>query len=112
MNPASELQLDEAGRLLHFLTIDGLSRDMLTEILTYHVVAGNLDSKAVVDAIKAGGGKAKVRTLSGGTLTAMMKDGKVWLKDENGNKAQVTAVDLKGSNGVIHVIDAVVLPKS
>ena len=86
-------------------------KDQLTGILTYHVVAGNLDSKAVVNAITKGGGKAKVTTVQGGTLTAMLKDGEVWLKDENGGMAKVTAVDLKGSNGVIHVIDSVVLPK-
>lgn len=83
----------------------------LTSILTYHVVAGNLDSKAVVAAIKANNGKATVTTLQGGTLTAMIKDKNVVLVDEQGNEAVVTAVDLKGSNGVIHVIDKVVMPK-
>jgi uncharacterized surface protein with fasciclin (FAS1) repeats len=73
-------------------------------------VAGNLDSKAVVGAIKAGNGKAEVTTVQGGTLTAMIKDGNVVLMDENGGMATVTAVDLKGTNGVIHVIDTVVLP--
>lgn len=87
------------------------NKEKLTAVLTYHVVAGNLDSKAVVAAIKKGGGKAEVTTLQGGTLTAMVKDGMVYLEDENGNQAKVTAVDLQGSNGVIHVIDAVVLPK-
>ena len=88
------------------------NKDMLTGILTYHVVAGNLDSKAVVNAIKANNGRATVKTVQGGELTAMIKDGNVWIEDENGGKAQVTAVDLKGNNGVIHVINAVVLPKS
>lgn len=83
----------------------------LAKILTYHVIAGELDSKAVVAAIEAGNGTATVETVSGGQLKAMLVDGKVWLEDENGGKAQVTAVDLKGENGVIHVIDAVVLPK-
>lgn len=83
----------------------------LQSILTYHVVAGNLDSEAVVNAIEAGDGKAEVETVQGGTLTAYVSDGKVYLEDEKGNKAQVTAVDLKGSNGVIHVIDAVVMPE-
>ena len=86
------------------------NKGQLTSILTYHVVAGNLDSKAVVGAIKAGNGKAEVTTVQGGTLTAMIKDGNVVLMDENGGMATVTAVDLKGSNGVIHVIDTVVLP--
>lgn len=87
------------------------NKETLTGILTYHVIAGNLDSKAVVGAIEKGNGKAVVETLNGGKLTAMIKDGNVVLQDENGNTAIVTAVDLKGSNGVIHVIDTVVLPK-
>lgn len=87
------------------------NKQQLTTILTYHVVAGKLDSKAVVGAIKAGNGKATVETVSGDSLNAMLKDGEVWLEDENGNKAKVVAVDLEGSNGVIHVIDKVVLPK-
>lgn len=87
------------------------NKGKLTAILTYHVLAGELDSKAVVGAIKSGGGKATVTTVQGGELTAWLKDGEVWLKDENGGMAKVTAVDLKGSNGVIHVIDTVVMPK-
>jgi uncharacterized surface protein with fasciclin (FAS1) repeats len=83
----------------------------LTGILTYHVVAGNLDSKAVVDAIKSGNGKAEVKTVNGGTLTASLDNGKVKLTDAKGNSAYVTAVDLAASNGVIHVIDTVLLPK-
>ncbi len=83
----------------------------LVKILTYHVVAGNIDSKAVVAAIEKGKGKAVLTTVSGGKLTASLDNGKVKLTDENGSTAFVTAVDLKGSNGVIHVIDGVVLPK-
>jgi uncharacterized surface protein with fasciclin (FAS1) repeats len=83
----------------------------LTKILTYHVVAGNLDAAAVMDAIKKGKGKAVLTTVSGGTLAASIDNGKVKLTDENGGTAFVTATDLKGSNGVIHVIDGVVLPK-
>ena len=86
------------------------NKGMLTKVLTYHVVAGNLDSKAVVKAIKAGNGKAELTTVSGGKLWAMMEGKNVVLMDEKGGKATVTAVDLKGSNGVIHVIDSVVLP--
>lgn len=86
------------------------NKGMLTKVLTYHVVAGNLDSKAVVKAIKAGNGKAELTTVSGGKLWAMMEGKNVGLMDEKGGKATVTAVDLKGSNGVIHVIDSVVLP--
>lgn len=87
------------------------SRATLVKILTYHVVAGNLDAAAVVKAIEAGKGSAKVKTVSGGTLTASLKDGKVILTDENGNSATVVAADLKAGNGVVHVIDSVVLPK-
>ncbi len=83
----------------------------LAKILTYHVVAGRLDSAAVVAALQAGGGKTSVTTVSGGTLNVLLEDGRVFLQDENGNKAAITAVDLNGSNGVIHVIDTVVLPK-
>jgi uncharacterized surface protein with fasciclin (FAS1) repeats len=83
----------------------------LVKILTYHVVAGNLDAAAVVKAIEAGKGSAKVTTVSGGTLTASLKDGKVILTDENGKTATVVAADLKAGNGVVHVIDSVVLPK-
>jgi len=79
--------------------------------LTYHVVAGNLDAAAVLKAIKDGKGKVTLKTVSGGTLTASIKDGKVILTDEKGGIATVTATDLKAGNGVIHVIDAVVLPK-
>jgi len=84
----------------------------LQAVLTYHVVAGKLKAKDVVSAIKAGDGMAKVKTVQGGELTAYVKDGKVYLKDENGNESQVTATDLKGSNGVVHVINKVVLPGS
>jgi uncharacterized surface protein with fasciclin (FAS1) repeats len=87
------------------------SKATLTKILTYHVVAGNLDAAAVVAAIKAGKGKAAVKTVSGGTLTASLKDGKVILTDENGGVSTVVATDLKAGNGIVHVIDTVVLPK-
>ena len=83
----------------------------LTRILTYHVVAGNLEAAAVLKAIKDGKGKVTLKTVSGGTLTASLKDGKVILTDEKGGIAIVTATDLKAGNGVVHVIDAVVMPK-
>jgi uncharacterized surface protein with fasciclin (FAS1) repeats len=96
-------------------TVEGLlkpeNKEALAGILTYHVVAGNLDAKAVLAAIKKGGGKVTLTTVAGGKLTASVVDGKVILTDENGGTATVTATDLKGSNGIIHVIDAVVLPK-
>ncbi|MCU0333799.1 MAG: fasciclin domain-containing protein [Chitinophagaceae bacterium] len=87
------------------------SKGKLTAVLTYHVVAGNLDAKAVLAAIEAGKGKAVLTTLQGGQLTATVENGKVVLTDANGGKSTVVATDLKASNGVIHVIDTVVLPK-
>lgn len=87
------------------------NKPTLAKILTYHVVAGNLDANAVVAAIKAGKGKAVLTTVSGNILTASMDNGKVKLTDEKGGTAFVTVTDLKGSNGIIHVIDSVVLPK-
>lgn len=87
------------------------NKETLAKILTYHVVAGNLDATAVVAAIKAGNGKAVLTTVSGNTLTASIDKGKVLLTDEKGGTAYVTITDLKGTNGVIHVIDTVVLPK-
>jgi uncharacterized surface protein with fasciclin (FAS1) repeats len=83
----------------------------LQKILTYHVVAGKLMAADVIAAIKKGNGTAVVTTVSGGKLTASIKDGKVILTDENGGMATVTATDLAASNGVIHVTDAVSLPK-
>ncbi len=87
------------------------NKSTLVKILTYHVVAGNLDANAVVAAIKAGNGKAVLTTVSGNKLTATIDNGKVKLTDEKGGVAFITVTDLKGSNGVIHVIDSVVLPK-
>jgi uncharacterized surface protein with fasciclin (FAS1) repeats len=83
----------------------------LTKILTYHVVAGKMGSKEIAAAIKAGGGKAELTTVQGGKLWAWM-DGK-WLilKDEKGGMAKVTIKDVFQSNGVIHVVDTVLMPK-
>jgi uncharacterized surface protein with fasciclin (FAS1) repeats len=86
------------------------NKAQLAKILTYHVVSGNLDAAAVIAAVNAGNGKAVVTTVSGGKLTVTLDMGKVKLTDESGNSAYVVAADLKGSNGVIHVIDSVVLP--
>ena len=87
------------------------NKDQLVKILTYHVLAGKFEAKDVVNGIMKGGGKLTVETVSGGKLTASLKNDKVILTDENGNKSIVTTTDLRGSNGVIHVIDSVVLPK-
>jgi len=82
----------------------------LAGILTYHVVAGNLDAAAVVAAIKKGKGKAVVTTVNGASLTASLDGDKVILTDAKGGKSTVVAADLKGSNGVVHVIDTVLMP--
>lgn len=87
------------------------NKTTLTKILTYHVVAGNFDAKAIMKAIKAGKGKATLKTVSGGTLTAMMNGPmNVVVMDEKGNTANISTYDVKQSNGVIHVIDTVLLP--
>jgi uncharacterized surface protein with fasciclin (FAS1) repeats len=87
------------------------NKAQLAKVLTYHVVSGSLDATAVVAAIKKGNGKAVLTTVSGGKLTASLKGKKVKLTDEKGKSAYVTTADLKGTNGVIHVIDTVVLPE-
>ncbi|SHG42919.1 Uncaracterized surface protein containing fasciclin (FAS1) repeats [Flavobacterium segetis] len=84
---------------------------MLQGILTYHVVAGKLDSKAVVAAIKAGKGKAVLTTVQGGKITASLKGSDVIITDEKGGMSKVTAVDLDASNGIIHVVDTVLMHK-
>ncbi|MFC7445568.1 MULTISPECIES: fasciclin domain-containing protein [Mesoflavibacter] len=84
----------------------------LQTILKYHVVAGKWNAKAIAKLIKDGKGKAMIKTVSGGTLTAWTKGDNVYVTDENGNSAMVTIADVNQSNGVIHVIDTVLLPKS
>lgn len=82
----------------------------LTKILTYHVVAGKWDAAAIAKLIKDGKGSAEIKTVSGGILKASMKGGKLMLTDEKGGTATVTIKNVYQSNGVIHVIDSVVLP--
>ena len=86
------------------------NRDQLAKVLTYHVVAGELTAAAILQAINTGGGQTTLTTVEGSTLTAKLQDGKVVLIDESGRTAVVTQTDLLQSNGVIHVIDTVVLP--
>ena len=86
------------------------NKGTLTTILTYHVVAGRMDSQAIAEAIKKGNGKATFTTVEGGKLTAMMKGKKLMLMDEKGGTSTVTIKDVYQSNGVIHVIDSVVMP--
>jgi uncharacterized surface protein with fasciclin (FAS1) repeats len=87
------------------------NKSQLTKILTYHVVPGNWDSKAIAEKIKAGNGTAELTTVSGGKLWATMKGNKMMLKDEKAGWAMVTIKNVYQSNGVIHVIDHVVMPK-
>jgi uncharacterized surface protein with fasciclin (FAS1) repeats len=82
----------------------------LTRILTYHVVAGKWDAKDIAQLIKDGGGKATLKTVAGGTLTASMKGNKIVLMDEKGGMSTITIKNVYQSNGVIHVIDTVLLP--
>ena len=82
----------------------------LTKILTYHVVAGKWDAKALAKLIKDGNGTAEIKTVSGGMLKASMKGGKIMLTDEKGGMSTITIKNVYQSNGVIHVIDTVVLP--
>jgi uncharacterized surface protein with fasciclin (FAS1) repeats len=95
-------------------TVDTLvkpeNKATLTKILTYHVVAGKWDAAALVAQIKKDGGKSTIKTVSGGELVAWVKDGKVGINDEKGGTAWVTIADVNQSNGVIHVVDTVLMP--
>lgn len=86
------------------------NKDTLVKILTYHVVAGRVSAADLKKQIKMGGGKAMLKTVAGGTLTAMMDGASIVLKDEKGSTAKVTQANVFQSNGVIHVIDNVVQP--
>ena len=86
------------------------NKDGLTKVLTYHVIAGKLSSTDLKKQIKAGKGKAMLKTVAGGTLTAMMQGNTIVLKDEKGGTARITQANVLQSNGVIHVVDAVLLP--
>lgn len=97
-------------------TVDNLlkpeNKAALQGVLKYHVVSGKVDAKDLVKLIKENGGKATVTTLAGGTLTASLDEsGNVWIWDANGGKAKVTIADVQQKNGVIHVVDHVLLPK-
>lgn len=87
------------------------NKAMLAGILTYHVVAGKVSAKELIKMIKDGNGVATLTTVAGGKLTASLKGKKVAIKDEKGGVAYVTIADVNQSNGVIHVIDHVLLPK-
>jgi len=94
-------------------TVDTLlkpeNKAVLTKVLTYHVIAGSYDSKAIAKAIKAGNGKAEFTTVAGGMLWPMMDGSSLGHMDEEGGRSRVTIADVRQSNGVIHVIDSVLL---
>ncbi len=87
------------------------NKKKLQTVLTYHVIAGNYSGADIMAAIKKGNGKATFTTVSSGTLSAKMDRGNLVLMDEKGGKSMVTIADVNQSNGVIHVVDTVVLPK-
>jgi uncharacterized surface protein with fasciclin (FAS1) repeats len=95
-------------------TVDTLlkpeNKPALTKVLTYHVVPGRLDGAAIAQQIRMGNGRASLSTASGGTLVAMMMGNDVVITDSKGNQAKVTISDVYQSNGVIHVVDKVLLP--
>lgn len=95
-------------------TVDNLlkpeNKAMLTSVLTYHVVPGKWDSKWLMDEIKKGGGMYTATTVQGEKLTFMVDGKSIWIKDTKGNKAKITTADVYQSNGVIHVIDTVLMP--
>jgi len=85
--------------------------DKLKAVLTYHVVSGKFDAATVIDAINKNNGKYTVTTVQGGTIVLSLTDGKVILTDANGGTSTVILADVAASNGVIHAIDSVVMPK-
>lgn len=106
---------NEAFAVLPAGTVDTLlkpeNKPMLTKVLTYHVVAGKYDAAAIAKMIAAGNGMAQLKTVQGGTLTAKAKGNDVMVMDEKGGTAHVTIADVYQSNGVIHVVDKVLMPK-
>ena len=105
---------NEAFNKLPAGTVDNLvkpeNKVALTKILTYHVVAGKLSAADLWTKVKDGNGKAELSTVSGGTLTVMAQGKKLYLVDEKGGKSWITIADVNQSNGVIHVVNAVLMP--
>ena len=95
-------------------TVDTLvkpeNKATLTKILTYHVVSGRLSAQDLTAKARMGGGKAMLKTVEGEDLTVKVKDGVVWLIDAKGGMSRVTTADVNQSNGVIHVVDTVLMP--
>src|SRR5579863_82188 len=105
---------NEAFAKLPAGTVDALlkpeNKDALTKVLTYHLVAGRISSRDLAKMIKEGNGTAALKTVSGGTLTATMQGHSTLLQDEKGGAAHITIANVFQSNGVIHVVDSVLLP--
>lgn len=105
---------NEAFNQLPAGTVDTLlkpeNKATLTKVLTYHVLAGKFDSKEIARRIRKGQGSVQLKTVSGDTLTAMMQGSDLILRDEKGGKSRVTIANVYQSNGVIHVVDSVLLP--
>jgi len=105
---------NEAFAKLPAGTVDTLlkpeNKKTLTNVLTYHVVPGRLSAKDLMEKIRAGNGKAMLKTVEGEELTFAEKDGRLWIWDAKGGSAQITIRNVMQSNGVIHVIDTVLLP--
>ena len=91
--------------------LEAKNQKALANILTYHVISGKITATDVVAALKKGNGTVELKALNGQVLTVIQKDEKIWLKDVNGNYSEIVATDVMGSNGVIHVINTVVMPK-
>ena len=87
------------------------NKSTLTKVLTYHVVPGKMSGAELMQKVKAMGGKHNLKTASGDTLTAMVKGGNLFIFDEKGGAAKVTIADVNQSNGVIHVVNKVLLPR-
>ena len=102
----SKIDSETLGNLLKPENVKALSN-----ILTYHVVSGKLMASDVASALKSGNGMVKLTALNGQTVTARTKEGKIFLEDSQGNMSEIIATDVAGSNGVIHVIDSVVMPE-
>ena len=90
--------------------LEAKNQKALANILTYHVISGKLTATDVVSALESGNGSVDLTALNGQVINVMQKDGKIWLKDLNGNYSEIVATDVMGSNGVIHVINTVVMP--
>jgi len=107
-------QTNEAFAKLPAGTVDTLlkpdNKEALTKVLTYHVVPGKITATDLKKMIEDGGGKAELKTVEGETITATIRGGKVVLTDEKGGMSTVTIADVYQSNGVIHVVDTVLMP--